>query len=206
MTQYERMIAGKMYDPSDKQLTKLRVNAHQLCKHFNDTDEDMVEARENILQQLLGKAGKDAWIEPFMKFDYGINTIVGDNFYANFGLTVLDSCPVIIGNDVMIGPNVSIVTAMHSLLPRERNVRTRENGQKYDLEYSKPIKIGNNVWIATGCIINPGVTIGDNVVIGSGSVVTKDIPSGSVAFGNPCKVVREITEQDSLEKFSELYK
>lgn len=205
MTQLEKMVASKMYDPSDKELSKLRFKAHQLCKDFNDSNEDELEKREQIIKQLLGGTGEDAWLEPNIKFDYGINTYVGKNFYANFGLTVLDSSPVRIGDNVFIGPNVSIVTATHAFLPRERNIKTREDGHKYDLEYSKPITIGNDVWLCTGVIVNPGVTIGNNVIIGSGSVVTKDIPSGVIAAGVPCRVIREITENDSLENVEELW-
>ena len=205
MTNLEKMKQGKLYDPSDEELTKIRTKAHQLCIDFNRTNEDELKKREYIINELLGFAGEDAWLEPNIKFDYGINTSVGKNFYANFGLTVLDCSPVTIGDNVFIGPNVSLVTALHSLLPRERNIKTREDGHKYDLEYSKPIVIGNDVWLCTGVIVNPGVTIGDNVVIASGSVVTRDIPSGVVAGGVPCKVIKKITEEDSLEKHRELF-
>lgn len=199
MTEFEKMINNKLYDPSDSELSKLRTRAHQLCKRFNDTNEDQVELREQFILQLLGGAGEDAWLEPNIIFDYGCNTYVGKNFYSNFNLTVLDSSKVIIGDDCFIGPNVSIVTAMHSLLPQERNIKTRPDGHKYDLEYSLPITIGNNVWIGTGTIITAGVTIGDNVTIGAGSVVTRDIPNNYLAYGVPCKPIRKITQRDSLQ-------
>ncbi|MEG1609482.1 MAG: sugar O-acetyltransferase, partial [Clostridia bacterium] len=167
--------------------------------------EDEVEKRGTLIKQLLGGAGEDAWLEPSIKFDYGCNTFVGKNFYANFNFTVLDSSKVAIGDDCFIGPNVSIVTAMHSFLPAERNVRTRADGHKYDLEYSLPITIGKNCWLCTGVIVTGGVTIGDGTIIAAGSVVTKDIPSGVVAGGVPCKVIRKITDKDSLANRKELW-
>lgn len=140
-----------------------------------------------IERKLLGKMGKFAYIEPPFHCDYGSHIEVGENFIANYNLTVLDVAKVKIGDNCLIGPNVSIFTAGHPMHPEMRNT---------GLEYGIEVNIGDNVWIGGGSIINPGVTIGDNVVIGSGSVVTKDIPDNVFAAGNPCRVIREITDED----------
>ena len=139
------------------------------------------------LKKLFGKTGKTIWIEPPFHCDYGWNIEAGENFFANYGLTILDVGKVTFGNNVMIAPNVSIYTAGHPIHPDSRNS---------GYEYGIPITVGNNVWIGGSVVILPGVTIGDNVVIGAGSVVTKDIPDNSVAAGNPCRVIRAITDED----------
>lgn len=132
-------------------------------------------------------------------FDYGCNTTFGKFSGANFNFTCLDVCPVTIGDNVMIGPNVTLATPMHPLLPDERNIRQREDGSVYNLEYAKPIVIENDCWLASNVIVCGGVTIGEGSVIGAGSVVTRDIPPHSLAAGNPCKVIRKITEMDRIE-------
>ena len=140
-----------------------------------------------LIKSLFGKTGENVWIEPPFHCDYGWNIEVGNNFFANYGLTILDVGKVTIGDYAQIAPNVSIYTAGHPIHPDSRNS---------GYEYGFPIRIGNNVWIGGNTVILPGVTIGDNAVIGAGSVVTKDIPANAVAVGNPCKVIREITEKD----------
>lgn len=200
MREYDKMIASRLYDPSDKELSAMRTKAHQLCNEFNRLNEGEDEQKMRIVKELFGSVGEDAWLENYIHIDYGINTHLGKNFYANFNLTILDTCRVDIGDDVMIGPNVNIVSAMHSLIAQERIVKQRPDGSKYDLEYGLPIKIGNGVWIGTGVTITGGVTIGDRAVIGAGSVVTHDIPSDVVAVGVPCKVLKKITQEDSVEK------
>lgn len=204
MTETEKMLAGKLYDPTDPALAKQRIKAHKLSKAYNGTTEDEREARENILRQLLPNMGTGAFLQGPVQFDYGIYTTIGADFYANFNFTVLDCCPVTIGNNVFFGPNCSVMTPMHPFLPAERNMRRREDGSAYDLEYAKPITIEDDCWIAANVVVCGGVTIGRGCVIGAGSVVTRDIPAESLAAGNPCRVIRPITEADSVEGKREL--
>lgn len=205
MTEKEKMLAGKIYDPSDKELENLRIKAHRLSKEYNDTFENEEEKRNEILDRLLPNRKKGTYLQGPIQFDYGVFTTVGENFYANFNLTVLDSCPVNIGDNVLIGPNVSIMTALHPLRYQDRNIKVKDDGTLYDDEYAKPITIGNNCWIASGVIITGGVTIGNGCVIGAGSVVTRDIPDNCLAAGNPCKVIRKITENDDIKLKRELF-
>lgn len=198
MTEKEKMLAGKIYDPSDEYLAKARAAAHKLSQMYNNTFEDEEDKRREIISKLVPSMGENSYIQGPVQFDYGIFTQIGDRFYANFNLTILDCCPVKIGNDVMIGPNVSIVTPVHPLRYQDRNMRVRENGKLYDLEYARPITIGNNCWIASNVTITGGVTIGNGCVIGAGSVVTRDIPDNCLAVGNPCRVIREITDKDDI--------
>ena len=205
MTETEKMLAGKLYDPSDPELARLRRAAHVLCKQYNDTTEDEEEKRADILRRLLPNLKEGAYIQGPVQFDYGVYTVMGAGSYANFNFTVLDCCPVTIGKNVFFGPNCSLMTPLHPLLPRERNMRRRENGEWYDLEYAKPITIEDDCWIAANVVVCGGVTIGRGCVIGAGSVVTRDIPAGSLAAGNPCRVIRPITEADSVEYKRELF-
>ena len=198
MTEKERMLAGEIYDPSDKELADRRTLAHKLCKLYNDTFDTEEEKRKEIMDELFPTHKAGAYVQGPVYVDYGCFTNIGKNFYANFNLTILDICPVNIGDDVLMGPNVSIVTPLHPMCYEERNMRFRPNGEVYDYEYGKPITIGNNCWIASNVTIIGGVTIGDGSVIGAGSVVTKDIPAGSLAYGNPCRVIRQITEDDLM--------
>lgn len=190
MTEKEKMMAGMLYNSmGEEELVKERQNAKKLCREYNTADPLDMETKTSIMKRILGKTGERFWIEsPFM-CDYGSNIEVGENFYANYNLVVLDCAKVTIGNNVLIAPNVGIYTAGHPIVADQRNA---------GLEYAYPITIGDNVWIGGGVQICPGVTIGDNVVIGAGSVVTKDIPSNTVAFGVPCRVVREITDEDMM--------
>lgn len=187
MTEKEKMIAGDFYSPTDAELTKDRAAVRALVYRFNNLGPADDGSREALLQQILGSSTTPAYIEPPFRCDYGYNIHVGANFYANFNLVVLDVAPVTIGDNVMIAPNVGIYTATHPVHHVPRN-----SGR----EFAKPIHIGHNVWIGGHTVINPGVTIGDNSVIGSGSVVTKNIPPNVIAAGNPCRVLREITDAD----------
>ena len=205
MTETEKMLAGKLYDPSDPELARLRGAAHRLSKQYNDTTEDEEEKRADILRRLLPSLGEGTYLQGPIQFDYGIYTTIGMNSYANFNFTVLDCCPVAIGDNVFFGPNCALMTPMHPLLPSERNLRRRENGQLYDLEYARPITIEDDCWIAANVVVCGGVTIGRGSVIGAGSVVTRDIPAGSLAAGSPCRVIRPITEADSVELKRELF-
>lgn len=198
MTEREKMLAGMLYDPSDTELAELRKKAHALSTKYNMLTEDDPE-RGKIVSELVPNMGKRGFVQGPVQFDYGVFTEIGDNFYANFNLTVLDCCKVTIGDNVMIGPNVSILTPVHPLCWQDRNMRFKPDGSPYDLEYAKPITIGSNCWIAGNVTICGGVTIGSGCVIGAGSVVTRDIPENSLAVGNPCRVIREITEADRME-------
>lgn len=187
MTEKEKQQAGELYNGGDKELTAERINAKKLCMEYNSVTYNDFQKRERLLSRLIAFKGENTWIEPNFFCDYGYNIIMGDNFYSNHNLVILDCAEVVFGDNVFIAPNCSFFTAGHPLDYKARNA---------GLEYAKPIKVGSNVWIGGNTCVMPGVTIGDNVVIGGGSVVTKDIPSGVVAYGNPCKPVREIPESD----------
>ncbi len=190
MTEREKMLAGMLYDATNcKELTQARQECKKLCKEYNDTDPLDEEKKHEIMGKILGKTQKNYWIESPFICDYGSNTEIGENFFANYNLVILDCAKVTIGDNVLIAPNVGIYTAGHPIVAQQRNKC---------LEYAYPITIGNNVWIGGGVQICPGVTIGDNSVIGAGSVVTKDIPANVVACGNPCRVIREITDDDLM--------
>ena len=182
-TEKEKMIAGEMYNPADAMLVNERTEARRLVRLYNETTETENEKRVKLLKTLLGSTGKNVFMEPIIRFDYGYNTHVGENFYANFNCTILDVSEVRFGDNCMLAPNVQIYTATHPIDPIERNS---------GIEYAKPITIGNNVWIGGGAIINPGVTIGDNVVVASGAVVTKDVPDNVVVGGNPAHILKQI--------------
>ena len=182
MTEKEKMLSGQIYSAVDKQLLDELYATKEVVQKYNSLSPLDNAGRLEILKGLLGGIGDDAIIinQPFY-CDYGKQISVGKRFFANFHFTVLDEAPVTIGDDCFIGPNVSIYTACHSTDPVERNTRQ---------EWAEPVTIGNNVWIGGSVTILPGVTIGDNVTIGAGSVVTKDIPSCTVAVGNPCRVIK----------------
>ena len=205
MNEEEKMKAGKIYDPNDDVLVVKREKAHILCRHYNSTDEHMVQERRRILSLLLPGMAESAVLMGPIFFDYGTNTTIGRNSFANFNFTVLDCAPVTIGDDVYIGPNVSLYTPVHPLLAEERRCYRREDGILTDKEYAKPIVIEKDCWIAGGVTILGGVRIGEGSVIGAGSVVTKDIPPNSLAYGNPCRVVRTIDENDSIYRKKELF-
>lgn len=201
MTEREKMAAGQLYNPTDPELVALRRKVRQACVEYNNSNEDEEEKRYNLLHSVLKSHKKDFYFEPTIRFDYGCNTSIGENFYANYNSVILDVAPVTIGDNVMLGPNVTIATPVHPLVADERIIQQYPDGV-YDLEYAKPITIGDNVWLASGVIVNGGVTIGKNSVIGSGSVVTRDIPEGVIAVGNPCRVLRKITDKDRMFKRS----
>lgn len=182
-TEKEKMIAGEIYDPADPILVKDREEARRKVRIYNQSLESEGEKRTELLKELLGSTGEKLYMEPNIRFDYGYNTYVGENFYANFDCTILDVSEVRIGDNCMLGPSVQIYTATHPLHPTERNS---------GIEYAKPITIGNNVWIGGSAVICPGVTIGNNVVVAAGAVVTKNVPDNVVVGGNPAKVIKKI--------------
>lgn len=183
----ERMLAGKPCLTFEKTLADERMAQQKKQFEFNNLPPDDYKGRIALLKEMLGGTGESVWMERPVFFDYGKNTYVGENFYANTGVTILDGAKVTIGDNVFLAPYVGIYTAGHPVHPYPRNL---------GIEYNLPVTIGDNVWIGAQSVINPGITIGSNVVIGSGSVVTKNIPSNVIAAGNPCKVIREITDED----------
>jgi len=187
MNQKERMLAGLPYKAWLDGLREERMENKLKIHKYNQLRPDEEEKIEELIRSILGKAGKDVHIEAPFHCDYGSNIEAGDYFYANYNCTILDVGKVIIGDNVMLAPNVSIYTAGHPIHPDSRNS---------GYEFGIPVTIGNNVWVGGNVVINPGVTIGNDVVIGAGSVVTKDIPDRVVALGNPCRVVRQIVEDD----------
>lgn len=197
-TEKEKMLNGEPYIPAGKKGEKLfkeRQYAKLRLVEFNNLQPDKIRERNQIIKELFGKTDGGFFIEPPFHCDYGYNIEIGKNFYSNYNLIILDCNKVIIGDNVMIAPNVGIYTAGHPVHHEKRNEL---------FEYALPVKIGNNVWIGGHTVINPNVSIGDNTVIGAGSVITKDIPANVIAFGNPCKVHRKITEDDKLYYFRNL--
>ena len=203
MNEKEKMLAGKIYDPSDRELASLREKAHRLCWEYNEAPED--DPRRAEIVRELGIAGESFYLQGPVQFDYGCFTSMGLNTYANFNFTCLDCCPVTIGDNVFFGPNVSLLTPVHPLRWQDRNPYVKPDGTPTDREYAKPITIGSNCWIAGYVTICGGVTIGEGCVIGAGSVVTRNIPANSLAAGVPCRVIREITQEDALENHPELF-
>lgn len=184
MTEKEKMLAGMIYDANnDADLIEERCRCKEMCRAYNMLPPRDTAAREDLLRKILGRVGGAILVEQPFYCDYGYNISTGENFYANFNLVILDEAPVSFGNNVFVAPNCGFYTAGHPLDPVERNK---------GLEYARPITVGHNVWIGAGVSVLPGVTIGDNCVIGAGSVVNRDIPAGTVAAGNPCKVIKSI--------------
>ena len=187
MNMKERMLANLPYKAWMDGLGQERMENKRRVYRYNNLPPDDVEEADRLIRDILGKAGEHVHMEPPVHFDYGRNTEVGDNFFSNYNLTILDVGKVKIGKNAMFAPNVSIYTAGHPIHPDSRN-----SGYEYGID----VTIGDNVWLGGNVVVVPGVTIGNNVVVGAGSVVTKDIPDGVIAAGNPCRVIREITEAD----------
>lgn len=183
-TEREKMLAGELYDPLCPELVRLRERARDLCQELNKSREAEQGLRRRILTELLGSGGDSAWIQPPFYCDYGSNIALGERVFFNFNCVVLDVCRVTVGDFSMFGPAVQIYAATHPMNARERRTR----------EFGKPVQIGADVWVGSGAIICPGVTIGPRSIIGAGSVVTRDIEEGVFAAGNPCRVIRQITE------------
>ena len=180
----EVVCSGQLYDANyDSELIEMRSKCKALCQEFNTMPYAAVEGRMELLRRIVGTTPQSFVIEPSFWCDYGCNITIGENFYANHNLVILDAAPVTFGDNVFIAPNCCFTTAGHPL-----DVELRNKG----LEYARPISVGNNVWIGAGVTVLPGVTIGDNVTIGAGSMVNRDIPSNSVAVGVPCRVMRQL--------------
>ena len=188
MTEKEKMGRQMLYDANyDQELIRERTNAKELCYDYNHLRPSQEEEQRAVLKKLLGKTGENFCITAPFWCDYGYNIEIGENFYTNHNCVILDGAKVKFGDNVFVAPNCGFYTAGHPIDAGRRNA---------GLEYAYPITVGDNVWFGGGVQVMPGVTIGSNVVIGSGSVVTKDIPDNVVAAGNPCRVIRAITEED----------
>ncbi len=183
LTEKEKMLKGELYDATDESLYTERETVKNLTYDYNLIRRSDKDKRDELIRKILGKAGKNLWIESPFQCDYGYNIEIGDNFYSNHNLIILDCAKVKIGDNVFVGPNVGIYTPCHPIDAKERMTFK---------EWAEPVTIGSDVWLGGNVVILPGVTIGDNVVIGAGSVVTKDIPSNCVAVGNPCKPIKSL--------------
>ena len=180
----DKMLAGELYDPLDPDLVRARERVRDLCQALNATREGDRDERRRIVRELFGAGGESVWMQPPFFCDYGSNILLGERVFFNFNCVVLDVCRVTIGDYTLFGPAVQIYTATHPL-----NAELRRSQ-----EYARPIEIGSDVWVGGGAILCPGVKIGSRSVIGAGSVVTRDIPEGVLVAGNPCRVIREVTE------------
>ena len=184
LSEREKMLAGELYDPFDPDLVAARERARDLCRQLNATQEAQHDERRRVLVELLGQGGDTVSMQPPFFCDYGSNIELGERVFFNYNCVVLDVCRVRVGDFTLFGPAVQIYTPLH---PLNADLRRRQ-------EYGKPIDIGSDVWVGGGAMILAGVTIGSRAVIGAGSVVTRDVPEGVFAAGNPCRVIRQITE------------
>ena len=198
MTEEEKIFAGQLFCPGNPTLKAIKLRSHNLCAKYNRLFEDEAEERAALLEQIVGSLGKGCFMQGPIFFHYGTHTAIGDAFFGNYNLTIQDDAKVTIGDNCNFGPNVTIVTPIHPMLPQERLLMRNEEGKPTRLCYAKPVKVGSDVWLGANVVICGGVTIGDGCVIGAGSVVTKDIPPMTFAAGNPCRVIRQITEKDSM--------
>lgn len=195
MEQRDNMHNGKLYDPNDDSVMEEQMVCLDRLYDFNQTRTSEMDKRNAIMKEMMGDVGKDCYIEPPFHANWGGKHVhFGDGVYANFGLTCVDDTHIYVGSHTLFGPNVVLATAGHPMMPELR---------KHGIQYNMPIHIGENCWLGAGVIVVPGVTIGDNVVIGASSVVTKDIPSNSVAMGTPCRVVRQINDHDKEYYFKD---
>ncbi len=194
MTEKEKMLNQMMYNGGvDEELAQERMKCKDLCYEFNNIRPSQIEEQKKKIKEIVGKTKSSFYITGPFWCDYGYNIELGENFYANHNLVILDCTKVVFGDNVLIGPDCGFYTAGHPIDAERRNAW---------LEYAYPITVGNNVWIGGGVRVMPGVNIGNDVVIGGGSVVTKDIPDNVVAVGNPCRVIRKITEEDKNRNYS----
>ena len=193
---FEKLHSGELYDPGDRDLMALQLQCLERLYDYNATRPTEQARRAAMLQEMFAEIGEGCYLEPPLYANWGGRFVhFGRNIYANFGLTLVDDTHIYVGDCTMFGPHVTLATAGHPILPE-----LRERG----LQYNAPVRIGRNCWIGAGALIMPGVTIGDNTVVGAGSVVTKDLPSGVVAVGNPCRVLRPVGERDRLCYFRDL--
>ena len=192
----KRIFDGKLFDAHTPELMLIKHRAHELCRNYNSLDE-WDPQRPVLLQVLLGGQGENVKFQGPIQFNYGVHTFIGHDFFANFNFLAMDDGKITIGNHVMIGPNVSLLASNHPLIPDERLAMEYPDGHVSMSEFAKGITIGDKVWICANVSVLDGVTIGEGAVIGAGSVVTRDIPAGYLAFGNPARPVRKITAADT---------
>lgn len=190
MTEWKKLQNGQMYNDFDDDLFQRRIAAKKLFRKYNKTEDEEVELRNQIMHDLFKYVGKDVWIEPDFRCEFGKNIVIEDNVYINFGCVILDCAEVTIGANTLLGPNIGLYPVNHAIDAEERI---------HGGCIGKPIHIGKNVWFGGDVKVLAGVTIGDNTIIGTGSIVTKDIPANVIAVGNPCKVIRQITEADKTD-------
>ena len=206
MTEEERIFSGGLFACDVPELAAMKEKAHRLSQDYNQLYDRDAQARQTILRDLLGHLGEETLMLGPIRFHYGCHTSVGHHCYMNFNFTVQDDAKVTIGDYCCFGPNVTIVTPLHPMLPLERRGVVCSDGVERYLCYAKPVTIGNDCWFGANVVVCPGVTVGDNCVIGAGSVVTRDIPANSFAAGVPARVIRPITEADSVHQlFSQIY-
>lgn len=205
MAEEEKRIAdGVLFCPGDAALRAEKLRSHNLCAEYNRTLEDETEKRARLLAEILGALGEGGFLQGPVFFHYGKHTRIGARFFGNYNLTVQDDAEVTVGDDCNFGPNVTIVTPVHPMLPDERRTMLDQNGQPKHLCYARPVHIGSDCWFGANVLVCPGVTIGDGCVIGAGSVVVKNIPPRTFAAGDPCRAIRAITEADSMRRRPEL--
>lgn len=195
---------GSLFSPAEEWRTEIKKRAHALNQKYNELTEYQPEERKEVLRELLGELNEGVSFNGPIRFHYGVHTKIGKNTFFNFNFTCQDDTEVTIGENCDFGPNVTIVTPLHPLLSNERKALRCPDGTEKRLCWAKPVVIGNGCWICANVTILPGVTIGDNCVIGAGSVVTRSIPANSLAVGNPCRVIRTLTEKDSLANMPEI--
>ncbi|MBE6999213.1 MAG: sugar O-acetyltransferase [Clostridia bacterium] len=198
MTPEERIAKGLLFCPGDPTLKAIKLKCHNLCTEYNRTFEDETEKRKEIIGQIFAEIGEGSFAQGPIYIHYGTHTKIGKRVFMNFNLTIQDDAFVTIGDDCNFGPGVSIVTPVHPMVADERRLMYNPDGSPIRLCYAKPVTIGKDCWFGANVTVCPGVTIGDGCVIGAGAVVTRDIPANSFAAGNPCRVIREITEEDSM--------
>lgn len=198
MNEEEKIFRGELFCPGAAELKAIKLRSHKLSAEYSRTNEDDTEVRAALAKLILSEFGEGSFMQGPIFFHYGKHTRIGKRNFFNYNLTIQDDAPVIIGDDNNFGPNTTIVTPIHPMLPDERRAMLDEHGAPKHLCYAKPVHIGNDCWFGANVTVCPGVTIGDNCVIGAGSVVTRDIPANSFAAGCSCRVIREITEADSM--------
>lgn len=190
MDVWETMLAGKPYEDACSSLNAIRIKTKRLFREYNATDDLETDKRNRLMTELFESVGNNVWIEPFFQCEFGKNISIGNDVLINYGCTILDNAKVVIGDRVLFGPNAGLYAANHAFNPQQRALGICQ---------SKPISIGNDVWLGGNVTVLGGFTIGENSIIGAGSVVTKDIPSNVIAAGNPCKVIRQITDKDKWD-------
>ena len=204
MSEEEKIKTGILFCPAAPELVTIKRKTHNLNVDYNMTHEDEFEKRAAILHEILGEMGEGVRIQGPIAFHYGKHTKIGKNVFANFNFTIQDDAEVTIGDNCNFGPNVTIVTPLHPMVADERRAIRTVQGEEKQMCYARPVHIGKDCWFGASVTICPGVTIGDGCVIGAGAVVTRDIPSNSFAAGVPCRVIREITQADSMRNKPEI--